>query len=119
MRGRREGNEVGERLGIGSSFSSGVRRDSAGLNQHFGTGHVGTEWLELHQRFGTGKTRLKEALMNHGTPNQACSGFSDLYHHLLSIEECNAEHRREMTGSKQDPIQAGLEVRVTPVVEDL
>jgi hypothetical protein len=48
MGGRREGNEVGERLGIGSSFSSAVRTDCAALNQDFGTGYVGTEWLELH-----------------------------------------------------------------------
>jgi hypothetical protein len=57
--------------------------------------------------------------MNHGTPNQAHGGLTDFYHHLLSTDECNAEHRGEMTGSKQDPIQPGLEVRVTPVVEDL
>jgi hypothetical protein len=108
VRRRSHGNEGGKRLGKRSGFSSAVRRDCATLNQCFGTGNVGTEWLELHQWLGTGKASLKEAVMNHGTPSQARSGFTDLDYHLSSTAKGNTEHRGEMAHSKQDPIQTGL-----------
>jgi hypothetical protein len=108
VRGGSQGDEGGKRLGKRSGFSSAVRRDCATINKCFGTGNVGAKWLELHQWLGTGKARLKEAVMNHATPSEACSWFTDHYHYLLSTDECNAEHCREMTSSKQDPIQTGL-----------